>query len=291
MVAEAMPGGGLMTLHTTLMLRAVALSIPLLISRPARLGAQTDYYNTDAGRPIRVEDAYAIERRALELQVAPLRLERPRAGAYRWGLEPEIAIGLLPRTQLEIGLPLVHAESRAGSRMTALGGVDISALYNLNAETQWPAFAIAGEVVLPAGGLAPTRAIPSLKAILTRTHSWGRVHLNGQVTFAEAKDVSPVVANSHTPANAEFTRWMAGLAIDHTMPLRSLLLTTELVASAPLDRSEAQRWDAAGGVRYQVSPRIAFDAGGGYRLRGGDQGWFVTSGAAVAVGLPQWGGR
>src|SRR5688500_4458202 len=64
-------------------------------SRPA--SAQTDYYNTDAGRPIRIEDAYATERYAFELQLAPLRLERSRGGVYNWGVEPEIAYGILPR--------------------------------------------------------------------------------------------------------------------------------------------------------------------------------------------------
>ncbi|MBY0490402.1 MAG: hypothetical protein K2R93_11220 [Gemmatimonadaceae bacterium] len=275
----------------TVALGACALGTLLLAGAPRVGFAQTDYYNTDAGRPIRVEDAYAIERRALELQVAPLRLERPRAGAYRWGLEPELALGLLPRTQLEIGLPLVHAESRAGTRISALGGLDVRALYNLNAETQWPALAIAGEVVLPVGGLAPARAIPSLKAIATRTWPWARLHANAQITFANASDVAPLTnVTTHAPANAEFTRWMGGLAIDHTLALHSALLTAELVASQPLERLAATRWDAASGVRYQLSPRIAFDAGAGYRLRGDDPGWFLTSGAAIAVGLPR-GGR
>jgi hypothetical protein len=46
------------------------------------------------------------------------------------------------------------------------------------------------------------------------------------------------------------------------------------------------RWDAATGTRYQLTPRVATDAGVGYRLTGDDQGWFFTMGAAVAIGLP-----
>src|SRR5688572_23274403 len=38
--------------------------------------AQTDYYNIDSGRPVRIEDAYPVERYAFEAQVAPLRMER-----------------------------------------------------------------------------------------------------------------------------------------------------------------------------------------------------------------------
>lgn len=29
--------------------------------------AQTDYYNTDAGRPVHIEDAYPVERHAFEI--------------------------------------------------------------------------------------------------------------------------------------------------------------------------------------------------------------------------------
>ena len=74
-----------------------SLAVASLAARPA--AAQTDYYNTDAGRPITVEDAYPVERRAVELQLAPLRLERVRGGTYHWGVEPEVAVGILPRTR------------------------------------------------------------------------------------------------------------------------------------------------------------------------------------------------
>src|SRR5687768_6412664 len=78
--------------------------------------AQTDYYNTDAGRPITVADAYPVERRAVELQLAPLRLERSRGGVYQWGLEPEFAVGILPRTQIEVGFPLAYVDAGAAGR-------------------------------------------------------------------------------------------------------------------------------------------------------------------------------
>ena len=49
-----------------------------------RADAQTDYYNTDRGRPVQIEDAYPTERYAFELKLAPVRLERARGGLYRW---------------------------------------------------------------------------------------------------------------------------------------------------------------------------------------------------------------
>lgn len=253
------------------------------------LQAQTDYFNTDAGRPIRVEDAYAIERRAIELQMAPLRLERERAGNYRWGIEPEIAVGLLPRTQFEIGFPMVHAEGPRGTRMTALAGIEMSALYNLNAETSLPALAIVADVVVPAGPLGPNSTIPSLKAIATKTTPWARFHVNAQYTFDD-NATADVVPGTTPPANAELSQWMAGIAVDKTLPLRSMLFTAEVVTSQPLQEGLQRRLDVAGGTRMQFSPRVAFDVGGGYRLRGDEQGWFVTTGAAVAIGFP-WAPR
>ena len=76
----------------------------------ATVAAQTDFYNTDRGRPVQIEDAYVTERHAFELKLAPVRLERANGGIYNWGLEPEIAYGILPRTQIEVGLPLAYVE-------------------------------------------------------------------------------------------------------------------------------------------------------------------------------------
>ncbi len=266
-----------------LLVVVTALSAPL-----ASLSAQTDYYNTDAGRPVRIEDAYAIERRAVELQLAPFRLERARGGSYRWGIEPEFAVGLFPRTQVEIGFPIAHVEGVAGTRRTALGGIDASVLYNLNTETRLPALAVVADVLLPVGAMAPDKAYPSFKAIATKTFPWARFHVNGQVTIGDAPTMP--VGTSGSTASAELSRWLVGVAIDRTLPLRSLLLTAEIVTSQPLNAAEAKAWDVAGGARYQMSPRLAVDGGGGYRLSGADAGWFLTAGAAVSLGLP-WSPR
>ena len=259
-----------------------------LLAPLASLSAQTDFYNTDAGRPVRIEDAYAIERRAVELQLAPFRLERARGGAYRWGLEPELAIGLFPRTQVEIGIPLAHVEGVAGRRRTALAGIDASVLYNLNVETRLPALAIVADVLLPVGALGPDKAYPSFKAIATKTFSWARFHLNGQVTMGDAP-VAPTVG-TNSASSTELSRWLVGIAVDRTLPLRSLLLTAELVSLQPINAAESTAWDMAAGARYQLSPRLAVDGGAGYRLSGADAGWFLTAGAAVSLGLP-WSPR
>ena len=240
--------------------------------------AQTDYYNTDAGRPITVEDAYAIERRALEIQIAPLRLERSRGGRYAWGIEPEVAVGLFPRTQVELGLPFSYLDSGEGRRLRGLAGIDVSILHNLNVETSIPALAIAADVLIPAGPLGPDKAYPSLKGIMTRTFSWARFHVNAQYTFSER------IASAGP--GGELSQWLGGVAVDRTFPLESFLVTAELVARQPLIEGEDLRWDSGAGIRYQLSPRVAADAGAGYRMTGSDTGWFLTFGAAVSLGLP-----
>src|SRR5687768_16650633 len=151
---------------------------------PRAGAAQTDYYNTDAARPVRIEDAYPTERYAFELQVAPLRLQRGPGGAYTWEIAPELAYGVLPHTQVEIGFPIVWADPGTHHEVQGLAGIELAALYNLNVETETlPALAVAGEVLLPVGSLAADHVYPALKAIVTRTLPFGRVHANAQYTF------------------------------------------------------------------------------------------------------------
>jgi hypothetical protein len=257
--------------------RRAAAGALLLAAAAAPLAAQTDYYNTDAGRPVRIEDAYPVERYAFEAQVAPLRLERTDAGTYHWEIEPEIAWGVLPFTQIEIGLPLVWRDEGA-ERAFGLAGVDVSALHNLNVETTGlPAFAIAASTVLPVGRFAPDRLHPSVKGIATRTLGFARMHLNAEYTFGATPD-----AGAET---GEASRWMAGLAVDRTFPLHSLLLIADVFAERPLQAGETLEWTAEAGVRYQLDPFFALDAGVGRRFTGHEPAWFVTLGAARAFAV------
>jgi hypothetical protein len=49
--------------------------VAALMVATGELFAQTDFYNTSAGRPVRIEDAVPVEYRAVELNMAPLRLD------------------------------------------------------------------------------------------------------------------------------------------------------------------------------------------------------------------------
>ena len=273
--------------HSNHMNIAIRTSIAGLLLLAGTAQAQTDYYNTDAGRPIRVEDATALERRGFELQAAPLRLERGSGGLYRWGIEPEIAYGVLPRTQLEVGFPLVFVDAGVNGRRTSgLAGIDVSVLHNLNAETRLPAFAVAAEVLLPAGSLAPDVAYPSIKGIATKTFSWARFHVNGQYTFGNFESSDAVAGAPRGAQVVHVSRWMSGIAVDRTFPLRSFLVTGEVYALGALEESESTSWHATVGTRYQLAPRWAMDAGIGRTLSGESRDWSLTIGGAFAFGLP-----
>lgn len=268
----------------TVLCRAVPLIVAGLTMGAAAtdLAGQTDYYNTDAGRPVRIEDAHPTERYAFELQLAPLRLERERGGVYSWGVEPEIAYGILPRTHLEIGFPLLLRDAAgAGSGSLGLGGIEVSALHNLNVETRTlPALGVAAEVVLPVGQFHADKPYPTLKGIATRTFELFRMHVNGQYTFGSVPE-----AGLGTADHGEMSRWMAGVAVDKTFPLKSALLIADVYAQEPLEEGAELEWNAGAGIRYQISPRLAIDAGIGKRLTGENQSWSFTLGSAYAFGL------
>ncbi len=254
---------------------------------PIAAFAQTDYYNTDSRRPITIEDAYATERYAFELQLAPLRLERRAGGIYNWGFEPELAYGILPRTHVEVGFPIVYEDQGPSRGHIGLAGVELSLLHNLNVETRTlPAFGLVGDVLLPIGGLGPDKTYASAKAIATRTYRWARFHVNGQYTIGSAPNAA-AGAGAAGPGigSVELSRWLGGVAVDRTFPLKATLITAEVFARQPIHGDEDLQWNAAAGVRYQINQYFALDAGLGKRLTGDDQSWFVTFGLARAFAI------
>jgi hypothetical protein len=174
--------------HRRLVLLA-ALASPF-----APLLGQTDYYNLDAGHFSRIEDALPAERFALELMLAGLRLDRLTGGVQRWRTEPKIAYGVLPFTELEVRVPVIHVvpPGTGGKTSTGIGGIGIGALHTFNLETSHlPAVALSSEVVLPIGKLSAPEASYAIKALLTRTTRVLRVHLNGVVGTYAVRSAPP----------------------------------------------------------------------------------------------------
>lgn len=248
--------------------------------------AQTDFYNTDRGRPIQIEDAYVTERHAFELRLAPVRLERSNGGIYNWGLEPEIAYGVLPRTQIELGLPLAYVEA-GQQRNAGLAGLDLSVTHNLNVETETlPALGVRADLLAPVGSLAASHAFASFTGIATRTTHWARFHVNGQYTAGASSSGSATNASRvGGPGALEISRWLVGAAVDKTYPLSALLVTAEFYGSKPIESGAGVEYTTGAGLRFQQSPTLALDAGIGRRLNGDSPAWFLTFGTAYAFGL------
>lgn len=160
--------------------RAIVTGV-VLGATAARAFGQSDYRNTDAGRPLRIEDAVVVERHTLEFAFAPFRLERPRPGIERWQFEPRLSYGILPRTAIELRAPLVYREAAANPR-SGLAGLGIGVFRNINDETPaFPSLAVSGEVVVPAGGAATRPTTFVIRGAATRSYSLGRLHFNAAV--------------------------------------------------------------------------------------------------------------
>ncbi len=301
-----------------------ALAVTLLmLLMPRGAAAQTDFLNTDGGRPLRVQDALSVEWRALEFQFAPVRIERHRANRWQASLEPEFAFGVLPRTHVSVGLPIASqprtvqappvvqgAFARAAyttvpvvprasafdpgdepgsgtvsaGQVNGLAGVHLSVFHQLNVETRIPALAVRGEVLLPAGPFAADRAYPSLTGIITRTlPALGAVRMHGNATMTFG--AAPDAAAPAGPVAEEVPRWLAGVSMDRAFPLQSTLVAVEAVARQGMLDGDAVVWSAGAGVRHQFSPRLVLDMGVSRLLNGPDTHWSFTVGSAVALGL------
>ena len=267
-------------LPNLLLTKPITMALVAVVCAAGALPAQTDFYNTDRGRPLAVEDAIVIERRAFELQAVPLRVQRAARGVTAWGIAPELAWGFLPRTQLEVAVPLLMVDDASAPRAIVGGeGVEVELLHQLNAETgPLPGLALGLGVHLPAGLYGPARPITTLRALATRTLPWGRVHINA--SYAPGASFAP------TDAGAGSSRWFAGFAADRTFALRQTLVGFDVTAEESLLDDGEVEWRTGLGMRRQVSSRVAMDAGVFRRLSTGAPGWGFTMGGAVAFALP-----
>ena len=160
------------------MSRAFFLIAPIAIVSVARSGgAQVEYRNLESGRPVRVADARPTERHALDLDLTTLRLDWLSLGRERLLIEPRMAYGILPSTELSIRVPIFFRE-RSQTPRSGISGIGIGAMRELRLESRRvPALGLSAETFLPVG---PNAARPaySAKAHVTRSFPVGRLHLN-----------------------------------------------------------------------------------------------------------------
>ena len=269
--------------------RPLALSLALSIAVASVASAQTDYYNTDHGRPLSAEDATPLERHAVELRLAPLSIERRDDGTYVWSLAPSIGYGLLPRTHIEVGAAFAWSDPGAIGTSGSLAGLDMALLHQLQLERRRaPAIALGVHVTAPAGGLAHDGWLASIKGIATRTLPIARVHLNGEYTTGPSRQADGI---------RHASRWSAAVGVDRALPLTSLLLGAEVAVAKPIGRqigddhpdvgppSTDLAWRVGGGARWQWTPRLTMDAGIARTVSGPHRGWELTFGLSRSIAV------
>lgn len=243
--------------------RSLLLAGALVLVATA-LPAQTDYRNLDDERPVRSEDAWAIEFRAWEWMMPFHYARHAGRGEVEW--TPEVMWGAFRNGLVGLKLPF-RASDRLGE--AAAAGPRLFALLSLNAETPHaPGVALRADAILPGGGAAGEGVLMVGKVIATRT--WGRLrtHANASVTVGRALDA---------PAADAPGRWSASVAADWTLMRQSTLLIAELFTVRPLGLA-AQQWEVGAGFRRQMTPSLVLDAGVAHGLGDGP-------GLALTVGL------
>lgn len=234
---------------------------------PAGLHAQTDFYNLDHERPLRVEDAYVAATRAFEIQASPIAFSQERAGPLVYSPGIELKHGIFPG--LEVSVAIEAENARIGQESTTeLDDVELSGLLNLWVEgPRLPA------VALRATGNVPTDSDRSaaLDAALVLTRTLGgpvRAHLNGGTSFGEGRTED----------------WWAGAALDLVLPFQGMVLLGETWVSSPEVGDE--RVHSGAGVRIQMTPTLVADAGIGRDWSGDVRSdWTLTVGLSYEFGV------
>ena len=159
-----------------------ALTLCVACSSVAGSSARAQgYYNLDAGRPTRVEDALPTPRYELDVQFPSLRVESLSSGLRRWRIEPKMTYGIAPFTDVEVRAPFIVVASPDSNtpNKSGFGGLAVGAMHAFGVERgTWPAVAIAGEWIAPVGTLAAQIGSYSIKGVATKTFEHARVHAN-----------------------------------------------------------------------------------------------------------------
>jgi hypothetical protein len=292
-----------------------ATALALLMLGAKTSVAQVDYRNTDSGRPVRIGDAMPTARRSLELNFGNGRVDKLSLGRYRLQLEPRLAYGILPRTEIALRAP-IFANERAARPRQGIGGVGLSAEHQLALESMHvPALALAGELFVPTGPQAVS-AMYSVKGLLTRTFPAGRLHLNA--SFGNFKVRAPVgfekiippihlpcnmipmdsdipsrllcmpaietggTAQAATGATITHNRWLAGAAMDKSFPLHSIMLVGDVFAQQYLGIGRPADWTAELGIRGQLTRTVVWDAAIGRLFTGESRASFFTVGTTLS---------
>lgn len=225
--------------------------------RPLSVGAQVDYRNLDAERPLRVTDAYPVERYAFE---ASLPYEMGfTGGRTSHALRPHLDYGIGRNLMVGLGAELVQGSTDAGA-------MEAGVLWNLRRETlTWPAISVVVDAITDFD-----QASVTMGGLATRSFGRTRLHFNTAARVASASRGLP-------PASSD---WWAGVAWDYTILRSSTVVAAELTAEGIGDESFV---DLGVGFRRQISPAVVLFGGVSQAVQG--EGTRFNLGLSQAFGI------
>ena len=196
----------------------------MIFAHPLAFGL--DHKNLDEGRPIQVEDSYAIAHEEITVE-AGVGYNNKTQGSDRWILPLQILYGALPNSHFELGTTLQTA-SHAKSGDLELGG-----LYNFNQETlSLPALGIKATITLPTGVDSSGTDI-EIKGLVTQSFSRLSLYLNASHVF---------VSGSGSPAGNDLHKLLLGASYPVGAPQYTrLTLVTDVFTELARDLTGAER--------------------------------------------------
>jgi Putative MetA-pathway of phenol degradation len=217
-----------------------------------------DHKNLDGGRPLRLDDAYAISTGEVEVEIGS-GFTLQRRGTDRGFFTVEVLMGALPNLQIGIGTVL-FTDPRGIDEPAKSGDLSLGVLYNFNQETLvLPAFGARMELNLPTGVHSHGVEV-ELKGIVTKSFERVSVHLNAGYEFltdparGERDGHYELVLGASLPLGApQYTR---------------ATLIADLFTQQAIHRGESNVFGAEMGFRYQLTPSIVWDLGVGTEFAG-----------------------
>jgi hypothetical protein len=95
-------------------------------------------------------------------------------------------------------------------------------------------------------------------------------------------------ADSSAPARKSIqgSRWFAGAGIDHAFPLRSILLTADVVAERFMGLYKPIDWTGEAGLRRQLTPTLMVDGGIAWHFAGAIRSASIVAGVMYDLATP-----
>ena len=236
----------------------VATLVLFVVFATAASASAIDHKNLDEGRPLRLEDAYPIAHGELAIE-AGAGFTLQRRGADRGFFPVELLYGPLPNLQVGVGTTLSTDPHEIDDRPKS-GDLGFSALYNVNQETlTLPALALKVGVDAPTGVDARGVGVEA-KGIVTKSVERLSLHLNAGYEF--------ITSSREDERDGRYE-----LAIGASYPVGAprftrATLVADVFAEQSLRHGERATVGIEVGLRYQLTPRVVWDVGGGTEFAG-----------------------